>query len=1048
MTFPSVDVILDSAGHNDSIRNATGRPRNSPFSTTTTTVPSLSSRRSQTFNKSPRSRKVSMPSSVGSGSEGMTAGKGSDIPKEFCIPVELYLSSKSPVGPRKPTRNKSVDGRLKDKSSWLSLSNRSPGCAQWRPATCKLSEEEGGCQLNIYTEETFLYQSLYIYLLKATDIRPADRSLFDKKDVLAIHIVPGQRYVTVPTNEPVYIAFSNTENMCTWLTLLRSYAVPEVYGTTINPSEGGLYRMWRQVEVHCISARDLGQTKHLPDPRVPETKSPQTVAQDLSVSLHASDSNGSWTSGTSDGSVDWDVWCEIWVGAVLCARTTVKKGTDTPEWHESFVIGDLPPYDNLQITLYKEKRGSARSVTIGSVVVSLGSFQRGEYMEGWNPIVGANANVSAGSGFYSQVGEMRLKLKVDEEIVLPHYVYSGVLQMLKSRNYLDWMNDLGTRLNLRDVSIQFISVAIATNSLVESICEAANKEVSETPTISHNTLFRGNTVLTKTIELFMAWYGKPFLESSIGRVIRRICIEQVSIEVDPFKNPKPNRDVERNVDVLVQWCQELWESIYRSRSECPPEMRRLFEHIRKLVEKRCRAIKTQGDDGSQNDLPWQAVSAFIFLRFIVPGILHPHLFALVPGLPEAPVQRSLTLIAKVLQSSANLNSQPSQKEQFMQGVQDFLVNNRQAMIDYILVISTSAPDRFPTPGSPCGPDSDRRERLQAIESLRFRGANMPLLNREAIPLLPHLLDVPRHLAVISSAIVRRSNEVLAKNQPNGTPMDPDLDEFVNKCLEVEQQALKRVGKLAAHTREVRRQRAATGSAVVNASSSLQTNGIIRPSTSDDSYTTAICQQLSTSTSSATQRSKSSLKPGRRPSTATNHTDTRQNFGSASSRRRPSTMQEKGNPHEITPLRPRSAGRALSSPSTPIKGKETFTPRSPKAPNQPSDRENAKTSPKFLRPILKRPSTAPSPSLVPMLPPTPEEVPLVPPLSSRSVSRATGWKITSIVTTPKKDKEGKKWLSRFSADDSTRRYPPGPENPISPGGEKRKGFSLRAFLSWK
>ena len=54
--------------------------------------------------------------------------------------------------------------------------------------------------------------------------------------------------------------------------------------------------------------------------------------------------------------------------------------------------------------------------------------------------------------------------------------------MLKSRNYLDWMNDLGTRLNLRDVSIQFISVAIAMNSLVENICEAADKEVSETPT--------------------------------------------------------------------------------------------------------------------------------------------------------------------------------------------------------------------------------------------------------------------------------------------------------------------------------------------------------------------------------------------------------------------------------------------------------------------------------------------------------------------------------------------------------------------------------------
>jgi len=93
--------------------------------------------------------------------------------------------------------------------------------------------------------------------------------------------------------------------------------------------------------------------------------------------------------------------------------------------------------------------------------------------------------------------------------------------MLKSRNYLDWMNDLGARLNLKDISTQFISVAVAMNALVDSICDMTNKEVSEAtlsrsslplpqiPELSfltavrlgrlvvHNTLFRGNTVLTK-----------------------------------------------------------------------------------------------------------------------------------------------------------------------------------------------------------------------------------------------------------------------------------------------------------------------------------------------------------------------------------------------------------------------------------------------------------------------------------------------------------------------------------------------------------------------
>ena len=169
--------------------------------------------------------------------------------------------------------------------------------------------------------------------------------------------------------------------------------------------------------------------------------------------------------------------------------------------------------------------------------------------------------------------------------------------------------------------------------------------------VVHNTLFRGNTVLTKvrvtsgcsvppwflitntiqTVELFMGWYGKSFLESSVGDVIRRISIERVSVEVDPTKTSQPTWDLEKNVDTLVYWCKELWDSIYRVRSECPTEMRKLFEHIRRLVEKRCRAMKSLPDDGYQSDIPWQAVSAFIFLRFIVPAILHPHLFGLVPG---------------------------------------------------------------------------------------------------------------------------------------------------------------------------------------------------------------------------------------------------------------------------------------------------------------------------------------------------------------------------------------------------------------------------------
>lgn len=145
----------------------------------------------------------------------------------------------------------------------------------------------------------------------------------------------------------------------------------------------------------------------------------------------------------------------------------------------------------------------------------------------------------------------------------------------------------------------------------------------------------------------MARYGGAFLEASVGGPVKRVCNDKVAIEVDPVRSGKGARSTEKNVEALVYWCQEFWNSIYEARHECPPyvvaatglcvhkwlitglrrEMRRLFEHIRKLVERRYGL-----HDEQNRDLPSQSVSAFCFLRFMVPAILHPHLFGLWPGL--------------------------------------------------------------------------------------------------------------------------------------------------------------------------------------------------------------------------------------------------------------------------------------------------------------------------------------------------------------------------------------------------------------------------------
>ncbi|KAH9486933.1 putative Ras GTPase-activating-like protein ngap [Psilocybe cubensis] len=690
----------------------------------------------------------------------------SETPREFLVSVELYVSNAAGATLRKPatTRKKGDkrdsagdDVKLKERASsnWLSLQKGLNGTGQWRPATCRLLEEGERCLLNVYLDESILFQTVYVHLLNQTDIRQADNSLFYRKDCVGIFCIAGQRWTSSHTAEPLYIQFPNADTSSTWQALLKSYAIPEIYGRWFFPMDGGSYRMWRQVEL--------------------------TVTQGRNIGIPVNSYNGHDYGAENDGA-DVDVSCEIHLNDILCSRTTTKRGLGALDWHESFLFSGLPPFENLEIVVWREKKLSKPAV-LGITRIALANFRRGDTVEGWFPVL------QTGSiGTEVQFGELRLKIRVDEEIILPYSCYKGLMKTCKSRNFLDWMSDLESRLKLKNISSHLMSIAVATNVVIEQVQQYAAQEVENTST-SQQTLFRGNTTLTKTLELCMTWYGKTFLEASIGTVLRRLCAEKVAIEVDPMRSGKGTRDVERNVEQLKYWCQEFWTQIYSVRNECPNEMRILFKTIRTLVEQRYQPNPASLDNNK--NLRWQSVSAFCFLRFIVPAILNPHLFGLCPGLPSVPVQRSLTLIAKVIQSLANLNPNV-QKESFMKRVQGFLEESVPVMIDYLHAVSTPVEG---TPSSMLGDAMNRHDRLNVVNALRHRTKKMKVLDKEAVPILPHLLDIPKHLAIITSAVIRGSRDLNFRPRI-GDEIDHAIDEFCSKCFEVEEEALLRVSQLA------------------------------------------------------------------------------------------------------------------------------------------------------------------------------------------------------------------------------------------------------------
>ena len=270
-----------------------------------------------------------------------------------------------------------------------------------------------------------LQHSLHVKMLRATDIRFADRSLFFRSDCLSIHARHGvfaahspslqslvrpsdgvgqrQRHRRQqsggPVLDPIFLAFESKDAVNCWNALLRSYAQPEIYGCNVD--QRGLYRMWRQVELTVLNGRNLGTAARLVS----------TDGLSSTTSILEADRGD----GPTEGSVDLEVFCEIVLDGFVSGRTTIKKGQagsgmEPPNWtwHEGFTLSDLPPFDVLSIRVWREKK-SSKPVLVGIVEVSLANFYRGQFVEGWFPVL-----YSVPGGNDIQVGDVRLKMKVDE----------------------------------------------------------------------------------------------------------------------------------------------------------------------------------------------------------------------------------------------------------------------------------------------------------------------------------------------------------------------------------------------------------------------------------------------------------------------------------------------------------------------------------------------------------------------------------------------------------------------------------------------------------
>lgn len=191
-----------------------------------------------------------------------------------------------------------------------------------------------------------------------------------------------------------------------------------------------------------------------------------------------------------------------------------------------------------------------------------------------------------------------------------------------------------------------------------------------------NTLFRSNSLASKSMESFLKVAGMRYLHGVLGPVLDRVFEEKKYVELDPSRVEV--RDVgcsglhraQTEAEVLEQSAQTLrahlgalLSALCRSVRACPAVVRATFRQLFLRVRERF--------PGAQHEnAPFVAVTSFLCLRFFSPAIMAPKLFHLRERHADARTSRTLLLLAKAVQNVGNMDTLASRaKEAWMEPLQ-------------------------------------------------------------------------------------------------------------------------------------------------------------------------------------------------------------------------------------------------------------------------------------------------------------------------------------------------------------------------------------------
>ncbi|XP_076130175.1 ras GTPase-activating protein 4 isoform X1 [Alosa pseudoharengus] len=349
-------------------------------------------------------------------------------------------------------------------------------------------------------------------------------------------------------------------------------------------------------------------------------------------------------------------------------ESAVVKKTRYPRWNESFEfeLEDATADSPLSVEVWDWDLVS-RNDFLGKVLFNINRLQSAQQEEGWFRLGPDKPKHSQHEG---TLGSLRLQLRLRDETVLPSSHYQPLTELLcqsvgshVNGNWPDLImliDETTTAESRQEVANNLVKLFLGQGLLKEFLDVLFKLELDKTT--EPNTLFRSNSLASKSMESFLKVAGMQYLHRLLGPTINRIFEEKKYVELDPNKvelreagctglhRTQTEADIiQQSTTHLQSYLSELLNAILQSATYCPLVLCQVFRQLYQRVQARF-------PDPEYRKVKFIAVTSFLCLRFISPAIMSPKLFHLRDKHADARTSRTLLLLAKAIQMIANLDT--------------------------------------------------------------------------------------------------------------------------------------------------------------------------------------------------------------------------------------------------------------------------------------------------------------------------------------------------------------------------------------------------------